>query len=157
MSVQFNDFSVQVQDAMNNAILNFLEEAGGEVEARAVRNSRVDTSHLKSSWEHVVDEGERSVSIGSTDKNAIWEEFGTGEYALEGKGRREPWYVPFEKFMGHHPPTFNGKVVIVEDKATGKKWYKTNGKKPNRTLQRAIDSSKNAIKNRARQIGDELR
>ena len=50
-----------------------------------------------------------------------------------------PWYVPVEGFTGKKKPTFNGKVVIVHGK-DGRAYYKTNGKKPRRMLQRAYDN-----------------
>ena len=33
-------------------------------------------------------------------ENAIWEEFGTGEYALNGDGRKGKWYIPIGNAEG---------------------------------------------------------
>ena len=55
MSVQFEDNSMFIIDEIENAALKFLEEASGELESQAKRNTRVDTGQLKNSWEHVVD------------------------------------------------------------------------------------------------------
>ena len=49
MSIQFEDNRVQVKAAIDNAISAFLHEAGGEIQARTVRNSRTDTSQTKGS------------------------------------------------------------------------------------------------------------
>ena len=52
----------------------------------------------KSSWDRKVLENEGVV--GSSSENAIWEEFGTGDYAVNGDGRKTPWYVPVEGYLG---------------------------------------------------------
>lgn len=130
MSVQFEDFSIKVKDALEDAALQFLEEAASEVETQARRNSRVDTGQLKGSWTHMRNSAAHEVRIGSHLQNAIWEEFGTGEYAVNGDGRKGGW-------------------SYQDDKGD---WYHTTGKKPNRTLQRAFDSTKGRIINRAKQI-----
>ena len=85
MSLQFEDNRVQVKAAMDSAISAFLHEAGGEIQARTVRNSRTDTGQTKGSYEYKVNESAGECQIGSNLENAIWEEFGTGEYALERK------------------------------------------------------------------------
>lgn len=130
MSVEFQDFSIQVTEAIEDAAILFLEEASSEIESQAKRNSRVDTGQLKGSWRHEVDNGEKKATVGSGLENAIWEEFGTGEYAVNGDGRQGGWRYQDD----------NGD------------WHYTTGKKPNRTLQRAFESKKNAIINRAKQI-----
>lgn len=128
--VEFQDFSNQVKATLNDAARAFLEEAASEIETQAKRNSRVDTGQLKVSWKHTVNESKGEATIGSSEQNAIWEEFGTGEYAAQGNGRKGGW-------------------SYQDDKGD---WYHTKGKKPNRTLQRAFDSSKGRIINRAKQI-----
>lgn len=127
--VEFYDFSIDVSAAAADIALAFLEEAAGEVEAQARRNSRVDTGQLKGSWTHTVDETKDEAQIGSPLENAIWEEFGTGEYAAKGDGRKGGWNYQDDEGNWHH----------------------TNGKKPNRTLQRALDSVKGTIVRMAEQ------
>ena len=141
MSLQFEDNRVQVKAAMDSAITAFLHEAGGEIQARTIRNSRTDTGQTKGSYEYKVNESAGECQIGSNLENAIWEEFGTGEYALKGNGRKGAWYVPVDTYTGSKKPTYNGKVVIVYGK-NGKKFYKTNGKTPNRPLDKAYKSIK---------------
>lgn len=130
MAVEFQDFSIQVKEAMNDKALQFLEEAASEIESAARRNSRVDTGQLKGSWNHQVDESAKEAQIGSPEQNAIWEEFGTGEYALHGDGRKGGW-------------------TYQDD---GGDWHHTNGKTPNRTLHKAFESKKASIIRRAKQI-----
>lgn len=129
-SVEFEDFSLQVMEALDDAALRFLEEAASEIKSQARRNSRVDTGQLKGSWAHLVYENKMEATIGSPLENAIWEEFGTGEYAANGDGRKGGWFYEDEKGDGHF----------------------THGKKPNHTLQRAFDGKKGKIINRAKKI-----
>lgn len=134
MSVEFQDFSVQVKEAVGEKAAQFLEEAAAEIESAAKRNSRVDTGQLKGSWDHQVNESAQEATIGSPLQNAIWEEFGTGEYAAGGDGRKGGWYYVDSEGNGHF----------------------THGKKPNHTLQKAFDNTKTAIIRRAKQIFKEL-
>ena len=100
--VIFNDYSIQVKDAIKTTALAFLEEAGGEVEAQTKRNCAVVTGKTKSSFEHSVSESDLTVAIGSDYENAIWEEFGTGIYALNGDGRKDvPWVYTDEAGERH--------------------------------------------------------
>lgn len=132
--VEFTDNSDKIIDKLEKQVLNWLEEASGEVEAQAVRNSRVDSGQLKGSWKHVVDEKNHEATIGSPLQNAVWEEFGTGEYAVDGNGRKTPW--KYQDRKGD--------------------WHTTTGKKPNRTLQRAMESKKGKIQKRLNQLLSEV-
>lgn len=123
MSVEFQDFSIQVKQKLNEETVAFLEEVGGEIQSQAQQNSRVRTGKTKGSFEHVVDESAMEVHIGSNYENAIWEEFGTGEYALEGDGRKGGWVYTDESGERHF----------------------TLGKTPNRALFNAFTSLKDAI------------
>ena len=129
-NVKFEDNSMECISALDSAIAAFLEEAIGELETQAKRNTRVATSQTKNSWSHVVDEGEHKAYVGNTLENSLWEEFGTGEYAINGDGRKTPW-----KYQDVHG-----------------KWHTTTGKKPSRALQKAFDSRKNAIIKQAERI-----
>ena len=102
MAVKFDDFTIQVKNAMDDAINVVLEDCAGEIESAVKRNSRVDTGKTKNSFRHVVDESKHEATIGSDYENAIWEEFGTGEYALEGNGRKGGWFYVDEKGEGHY-------------------------------------------------------
>lgn len=132
--VEFEDFSIKVKQAIDDKAVQFLEEAASEVESEARRNSREDTGQLKGSWAHTVDESKKAAVVGSPLENAIWEELGTGEYAVNGNGRKGGWYYEDDEGNGHF----------------------THGKMPNHTLRRAFDEKKTAIKRRAKQIFGEL-
>ena len=123
MSVVFKDFRKIVLDKMQETGEQFLEEVGGEVEAQTKQNTKVDTGKTKGSWEHRVDTDKMEVQIGSRYQNALWEEFGTGIYALNGDGRQTKW------------------VYRTPDG----KYHTTVGKKPRRALYNAYNSKKNQI------------
>ena len=129
MAVEFQDFSMEVKAALDDAMEQFLEEAGSELESQVKRNqTRVDTGQTKDQWTHVVDGNK--VTIGNPLENAIWEEFGTGEHSIKG-GRQGGW--------------------VYRDKRTGK-FYFTRGKSALRPLHNAFTENKGKIIRRAEQI-----
>lgn len=128
--IEFVDNRVQVNKALDDAVGAFLLEASAEIVSAAARGSRVNSGQLKGSWKANVNESKGEAVIGSELENAIWEEFGTGEYAAKGDGRKGGW--SYQDDSGN--------------------WHHTTGKKPNRTLQRAFDGAKGKIINRAKQI-----
>lgn len=130
MAVKFTDNSAKVKGALNDAIVAYLYEAGGELEAQVKRNSKVGSGQLKNSWTHKVDETKGICTVGSPLENAIWEEFGTGEFALHGDGRKGGW--------------------IYKDEEN--KWHHTFGKKPHRAFQNAFNSLKTALIRRAEEV-----
>ena len=121
--VQFEDYTIEVIGAIDDKINAVLEGCAGEIKAQVVRNTRVDQGHTKNSWQHHVDDASHTATIGSSYENAIWEEFGTGEYALKGNGRKGGW--AYEDAKGD--------------------WHKTHGKKPSRAFFKAYTSMKNKI------------
>ena len=123
--VIFEDFTFQVQGAIDDKCNAVLEECAGEVESAAKRNSRVDTGKTKNSFRHKVDTALHEATIGSSDENAIWEEFGTGEHALQGNGRKGGWVYKDEKGFHH-----------------------TYGKTPSRALWKAFTALKGKIINK---------
>lgn len=129
-NVQFTDNSAAVIAALNDAAIAYLYEAAESLTSQVADNSRVGTGELKNSWDYRVDESKGEAIVGSPLQNAIWEEFGTGEFALYGNGRKGGWYYQDDKGEWHH----------------------TFGKKPNRALQSAFDSLKPALIRRAEEV-----
>lgn len=123
MSVNFHDNSIQCKEAIERAGIAWLHEAAGELEAQTKRNTKVDTGQTKGSWQNRVDEAKQEAVVGSSFENAIWEEFGTGEYALNGDGRKTPW--SYKDARGN--------------------WHTTKGKKPRRALWNAFTSLKSRL------------
>ena len=130
MPVQFTNNSAKVKSALNDAVIAYLYEAGGELEAQVKRNTKVGTGQLKNSWTYNVDESKGVATVGSPLENAIWEEFGTGEFALHGDGRKGGW-------------------IYKDDK---NKWHFTLGKPPHRAFQRAFNSLKAVLIRRAGEV-----
>ena len=124
--VIFEDYTIKCQGAMDDKINAVLEECAGELESQVKRNTRVDTGKTKNSFRHHVDDDSHTATIGSDYENAIWEEFGTGEYALEGNGRKGGWFYVDAKGDGHF----------------------TYGKRPSRAFHNAFTSLKTKIINR---------
>ena len=116
--VIFEDYTIQVQNAIDSKINAVLEECAGEIESQVKRNTRVDTGQLNNSWQHKVDDDTHTAVIGSSLENAIWEEFGTGEFSINGNGRKGGWSYK------------DGKGD----------WWHTHGKTPSRAFWRADQS-----------------
>lgn len=118
--ITFEDNSIKIKEILNDKCIAYLHEASGELEAQVKRNTAVDSGQLKSSWTYKVSESNLTATIGSPLENAIWEEFGTGEFALNGNGRKTPW--------------------IYQDR--NGVWHKTTGKYPKRAFHKAFTTSK---------------
>lgn len=130
-NVTFEDYTMEVQAKIADCIEPALEECAGEMITRIHRNydkfPRVDTGDTKNSFQYRVTgsvfAGEWRADIGSNYENAIWEEFGTGEHALNQDGRKGGW--------------------VYRD-AEGI-WHYTKGKKPSRAFFNAYVKFKNGI------------
>ena len=90
--VTFEDYTMEVQGKIADKIEPALMECAGELVSKTKRYSRKDTGKTRNSFQYKVTgsvlAGEYRAFIGSNDENAIWEEFGTGEQAIYGNGRK---------------------------------------------------------------------
>ena len=109
----FDDNFFNVEREFGQVCKQWLEESASELEAQVKRNSRVKSGDTKRSYSHVITDNE--AIVGSTMENAIWEEFGTGEYAVNGNGRKTPWR--YQDVRGN--------------------WHTTTGKRPSRAFEKA--------------------
>lgn len=130
MAVEFHDFSVKCKGVIGDKALQWLEESSGEIESTAISNTPVDTGQLKGAWAHKVDSSKYEAVVGNPLEYSIWQEFGTGEFALESNGRKGGWFY-------------------IDDKGKGRFTY---GNKPVRMLHNAFVTKKSAIINRAKQV-----
>lgn len=123
--IKFIDHTEEVKAVIAELALSSLEEATGELESQTKRNTAVKTGQTKNSWQHTVTKsGDDYVgAVGSDYENAIWEEFGTGDYALKGDGRKGGWFYEDEEGNGHF----------------------THGKKPRRPFHNAYTTLKNKL------------
>lgn len=126
-NIKFIDHTEEVKGLIADLAYAGLEEVAGELEARVKRNTKVKTGQTKNSWQHKVTgsmmAGEYKATVGSDYQNAIWEEFGTGDYALNGDGRKGGWFYEDEEGNGHF----------------------THGKRPRRPFWNAYNTLKNKL------------
>lgn len=130
MGIEYRDGSGEVKKIMRHTAISFLHEACGELVSQTAKNSRVDTGKTKGSFKYYVDEEQLDGYVGSDAENAIWEEFGTGEYALNGNGRKGGWFYVDAHGRGHY----------------------THGKKPSRAFYKAFIMLRCRIEERARKL-----
>lgn len=152
-NVVIEDYTIKVQNAIDDKINAVLEDCAGELESATKRNTkvgRVNGSGTKNSWGHRVDDAKHVAYIGNPKETAIWLEFGTGEYAIpnpEGKGSRKGgWYIPIgngEGFISQSVVDAYGFRVV--NGKNGMKFAHTYGMKPQRPFWKAFNSEKNKI------------
>lgn len=157
MAIKFQDNSGQVKEAMRDAAMQFLYESAMLVQRDAAKNTTSDTGQLKGSWNHIVDEGAMKATIGNPSEYAIWQEMGTGEYALNGNGRKGYW-VYVEGGGGKRSRSSKqytleeAKRVVAMLRSKGLAAVYTKGSKPQRMLHKAYVNNKGRIIQRASQI-----
>lgn len=152
--VIFEDFTIKVQDAIDDTVNAALEEGAGELESQVKRNQNKfnKTSNTSGGWEHFVDKAEHIAYVGNNEENAIWEEFGTGEEAIpEGGGGRKGYWVFVKGSDGSSNST--GKSYTLEEakramailRSKGLEAYYTKGKKARRHFWKAYTGHKDKI------------
>lgn len=134
MSVKFEDYHIDVESKINDKTIGWLYEAVQALVGQTQQNSIRRTGRTRGSWETMVDEADGKGYVGSNYMNAVWEEFGTGIYALNGDGRRTPWFYVDEEGKGHF----------------------THGKKPRRMLYHAGRTLEKPLVNRLKEILNEI-
>ena len=122
---KFTSHSIKVTNALRDVAYQAVEEACGELESQVKRNTAVDTGQTKNAWTHNVrtDGDVTNGVVGNPLENSIWEELGTGEYALNGDGRKGGWSYKDEEG----------------------KWHHTYGKHPRRPFHKAYSALKNKL------------
>ena len=89
--MKFVDNSEAVKRELERAAIRGLIKASLLVEGQAVLLAPVDKGGLRDSIGHKVDESELVAYIGTNCEYAIYVEFGTGEFAESGNGRKGGW------------------------------------------------------------------
>lgn len=152
-NIKFTDNSIEVTEQINKGLRKSLREVAAEIVRQAKINSRVSTGETRRKYSYRTQETVNGfvAHIGSNYKNAIWEEFGTGEYALNGNGRPGYWvYVKSgsddkdkkDKPVGKIYTLKEAKQVMAILRSKGLDAYYTKGKKPTRALFRAFNEHK---------------
>lgn len=136
--VEFEEHIDEFKEQLEQKAIQWLEEAKSSIASQASRNSPVDTGALKASFQtdSIVDEHTRIAYVGSSLEYSIWQELGTGEYALNGDGRKGGW--------------------AYKDYKTGETIF-THGNQPRRMLYHAFMQKKEKVKNRARELFGEFK
>ena len=122
-NVQFEDYSMKVKAALKDAGIAFLHEASGELVKEILRNLDKEKgrwhTEQKEQWQYIVDEEKGESTIGNPMERSLWTEFGTGEYAEEGKGRKGYWvYVKDENSNAGSSGSYaynGGKAYTLEE------------------------------------------
>lgn len=139
MSVEFKDYSMQVKAALNDTTKAWLNTWANEIAAQAKDNTQLDGDagiELRKSYKADVDDGAGEAKIGTPLEAGYWEEYGTGEYAVHGDGRKG-WWVYKDGYKG------NGGKQLTEAQAKAiaarkPNVHATNGRKPAATLEKAF-------------------
>ena len=151
MSVEFKDFSIQVKAALNDTTKAWLNTWANEIAAQAKDNTQLDGDagiELRKSYKADVDDGAGEAKIGTPLEAGYWEEYGTGEYAVHGDGRKG-WWVYIDGGSGYKKETNHYATRQEAEEAANflrrvKKMNAvvTNGRKPAATLEKAFLSVK---------------
>ena len=126
----FKDNSQAAKEAINDAVVRFLFQACLLVEGQAVALATVQTARLRNSIDHTVDEDELIGYVGSNVEYAVYVEFGTGEFAENGQGRKGGW--------------------VYQDPSG--EWFFTWGQEPQPYLRPAFRQNKGRIEALAKEI-----
>jgi len=121
----FEDNSKDVKKQLNKARESAMEAALFLVEAQAKELAAVDSGELRDKIDHLQKTSGNHVigQVGSPNKHAVYVEFGTGEFAENGAGRKGGWVY----------------------KAPDGKFYFTKGQKPQPFLRPAFRHNKQNI------------
>ena len=159
MEIKFVDMSDDAKAALERAVIAYLYEAAGELEAQTKRNSRPNKYQgrpAQSLWEYAVDESDKTAAVGSPYEAAFWEEFGTGEYALNKDGRKGWWvYVEGNDSPRGHQNYYTeqeAKQTAAYLRSKDLDAHATNGIEPNRPLHTAFTTKKAALIRRAEEV-----
>lgn len=102
MEIEVADHSNEIGKELRAAHLRALERCGNQAEGYAKDLATYDTSRLKNSITHQVNDNEMSVIIGTDVEYGVYQELGTGIYAEGGGGRPTPWVYQDEKGNWHY-------------------------------------------------------
>lgn len=160
MAIKFTDNSVVVKGALDDAITAYLYEASGEIISQTVRNTPGGHwyTQQKDAWQYNVDESKHESVIGNPLESTLWTEFGTGEHALNGDGRKGYWVYVKDGSSGArstNSKTYTldeAKKIVAMMRADGLDAHYTNGQTPKRPFYRAFNSLKPALIKRAGEV-----
>lgn len=141
MAVQFIDNRIEVKTELNNTTFAWLVAWANEIASTAKDNCAMDGGEgiqLRKSYHAQVSGG--AAKVGTPYESGLWEEFGTGEYAVNGDGRKG-WWVYKDGYKG------DGGDVLTEQEAKAiaagdPSLHATNGRPAQYTLEKAFTVNK---------------
>lgn len=143
MAVEFHDYSINVKAELNDTTKGWLHTWANEIASKAKDTVQMDGEQgvqLRKSYRADVDDGAGVAQIGTPLESGYWEEYGTGEYAVHGDGRKG-WWVWKDGYQG------NGGKVLTEAEAkaiaaSDPSLHASNGREPSYTLEKAFTVTK---------------
>ena len=153
-NVEFKDFSFEVKAELNKTTIGWALDTGNEIAAQAQRTTSTsdwtstERTQLRDSYACQPGGSEGEYHVGTPLQQGYWEEWGTGEYAAHGDGRKGWWiYIPGQPSMGggqsYSTREEAEKMAAYIKAAHGKTAIVTNGRRPNYTLENAFGAVKN--------------
>lgn len=128
--VKFTSHTKEAKIQLQSSIDRALETASllieSQIKANITASGYVDTGELRDSFQHQISgSGSDTVSkIGTPLKRAIYPEYGTGDFAENGAGRKKGWH--FQSSDGT--------------------WHFTKGQKPLKFMRKAFRTKKGEVK-----------
>lgn len=151
---------------INEATLQWLEESANEIASKAQRDCKMDGDagrKLRGSYTYELDRTAGKATIGTPHEEGYWEEFGTGEHAVDKSKSRQGWWVYTPDEPG--PEGYKSGVYADETEAVamaehiyekyGKRAIATNGRDPQHTLENSYKRKRQQIRNRLAAIVNE--
>ncbi|SEA15862.1 hypothetical protein SAMN04515656_104143 [Eubacterium aggregans] len=151
-SVDFKDLSIEVKGELNKAGIAWLHEVAGAIASQTASISRRNTGQTAGSFDYQVDASSGVAYVGSPLENAVWEEKGTGEYAVEGNGRKGGWWIPIGSGKNEISLGMAKKYHFKIREFEGKQFAFTRGKKPTLAMTKAFQVIKPKAEARAREV-----
>ncbi len=163
--VDFKDFRLEVKAEINDTTLAWLDTWSQEIASQARSTCAMDgeiAKQLRQSYAAKVDASKGEAQVGSPLESAYWEEFGTGEYAAQGNGRKGWWIYIDKESSGKGGATYATREEAEKAAAHIREKYKkpaivTNGRRPAYTLENSFKSVQpRAISDLEEQLGRRL-
>lgn len=138
------DYSDSVKDMMQDEKVAFLHTWASEITSQAQRNCKMDDNgQTRGSYSNYVDEQKGEATIGTPLESGYWEEFGTGEHAVDRSKSRSGWwvYVKGQASQGGgrtYATEEEAQAVAASMRAEGLDAYATNGREAQHTLENAF-------------------
>lgn len=151
MKFEFKDYTLNVKAELNNTTLGWLRTWSHEIASQAQKNCKLDGEEgirLRKSYRAEVNDSAGEALIGTPLESGYWEEFGTGEHAVDRSKSRSGWWVYTPGNPG--PDGYKSTTYLSEAEAEAAALYirtkykkdavATNGRDPQYTLQNAFKS-----------------